>query len=310
MRFEPRGVIPPVITPLTPDGHVDVPAVGRLVQHLAARGVDGLFVLGSCGEGPTLPRAERIAAVRAFADAARDRLPILVGVPDTSTPRVLEAASDAEAAGADALAVMTPCYFLDPDERYVEAHVRAVVAATRLPVMLYNIPQLTGNRFTPSLVRELGALPNVVGIKDSSGDWPAFETVLEAANSVGIAVLQGAESLIARSVLAGAAGAIPGIANLVPRLACDLVAAARAGDETRALALQARLDRACEVYGAGFWLAGLKGALSTLGLCGPTCVAPVRPLDPAELQGVQAVVASLGLTDSVETTQGPVEVAR
>lgn len=294
-RLDLVGVIPPAITPLTPEGRVDPPGVQQLVDHLLRGGVDGIFVLGSCGEGPTLARSDRSAAIRAFVEGAAGRVPILAGIGETSTARALEAAADAEAAGADALAVMVPQYFLDDDERYVAAHVETIAAAARLPLLLYNIPQVTRNRFTPALVRRLGELPNVVGLKDSSNDWEAFMELLDAGKSVGLRVFQGAEGLVARSVLAGADGAIPGIANVVPSLSCQLVAAARAGDVERALSLQAAQDRACDVYQAGFWLAGLKGAVSSLGICGPTAGLPIRPLDDAGWIQIGALLSELGL---------------
>ncbi|MGE5619232.1 MAG: dihydrodipicolinate synthase family protein [Sphingomonadaceae bacterium] len=294
-RFDPVGVIPPAVTPLTPQGAVDPQGVQRLVDHLVHGGVDGIFVLGSCGEGPTLTRSQRSAAIRAFVNGVAGRVPILAGVGETSTARALEAVADAEEAGADALAVMVPQYFLDDDERYIAAHVEAIADASRLPILLYNIPQITRNRFTPALVRRLGELPNVVGLKDSSNDWEAFVALLDAAKSVGLRVFQGAEGLVARSIFEGADGAIPGIANVVPSISCQLVSAARKGDVERALALQARQDRACAVYEAGFWLAGLKGALSVLGICGPTAGLPIRPLDEAGWALIGGVLNELGV---------------
>ena len=290
------GVIPPAITPLTTDGRVDPVGVGRLVDHLVQGGVDGIFVLGSCGEGPTLTRAERAATIRSFVAAASGRVPILAGVGETSTARALEATADAQEAGANALAVMVPQYFIDSDDRYVAAHVEAIARNTNLPLVLYNIPQITQNRFTPALVRSLGELPNVIGLKDSSNDWEAFLELLKAGKAAGIRVLQGAEGLMARSVLAGGDGAIPGIANLVPRLSCELVAAARAGDVDRAMELQSIQDRACEVYGAGFWLSALKGAVSALGICGPTAGLPVRPLDETGWARIEVQLRELNIS--------------
>lgn len=296
LKLDLKGVIPPMITPLTPDGQIDAAGVQRLVDHVIDGGVSGLFVLGSSGEGPTLPRHERDVAVRAFVAATRGRVPILVGVGETGTARTLEAVEDAESAGADAVVVMTPLYFLDADERYVARHVHAVAATATVPLLLYNIPQVTGNRFTPALIRELGQLPNVIGLKDSSGDWDAFLAILDAAKSRDLRVFQGAEDLIARSVLAGADGSVPGLANLAPRLVCDLVAAAKDGDAARANALQQTLDRLGKLHEEGFWLAALKEAVSCLGICGPTTGLPIRPVDADGRAQIARLVSEAGLS--------------
>ncbi|MFC0526099.1 dihydrodipicolinate synthase family protein [Phytohabitans kaempferiae] len=276
-----HGVIPPVITPLTPEDEVDVEAIHRLTDHLVDAGVTGLFVLGSSGEGPALTPAQREETVRAFVKAARGRVPVLAGIGEPSVRRAVEALEVAAAAGAAAVVATAPYYFLH-DDRHVADHLVHIAGATDLPVVLYNIPPATHSVITPSILTTVvRQAPNVVAIKDSSGDWDAFQGMLEAARQLGVAVLQGAEALIGRSMLAGAAGAVPGIANLTPAVACALVRAGKDGAAETVDALQAALDRACEVYRPGYWLAGLKAAVAQRGLCTPHPARGLPRLDPA-----------------------------
>lgn len=274
-----HGVIPPVITPLTEDDEVDTESVLRLTDCLIGGGVTGLFVLGSSGEGAALTPAQRDETVRAFTKAARGRVPVLVGVGEPSAGRAVEATALAAAAGADAVVAMAPYYFVH-DAQHVADHLLHIAGATTLPVVLYNIPQATHSTITPAVLHAVASqAPNVVGIKDSSADWDAFTEILRTARQLDIAVLQGAEALIGRSVLAGASGAVAGIANLTPRLACALVRAASDGGTDEVATLQATLDRACEVFRPGFWLAGLKAAVAQRGLCGPHLTVGLPRLD-------------------------------
>lgn len=287
------GMIPPVLSPLTPEGRVDGPAIDRLAEHLISGGSDGLFVLGSCGEGPALTFDASREVVGRYVAAAAGRVPVLAGVGHVSTERTIEAAAMARDAGADVLVVMPPMYYDTGIDEPVVRHVEAVAAAVDLPIVLYNIPHLTHHPITPAVVRRLAAHEQVVGLKESSGIWDSFEPLAKAAKDGGLAVFQGAEAFIARSLAFGASGAVPGIANLVPRLAADLVAAGLAGDAERALELQERLDAACAIYRAGFWLTSLKAAVAETGLIGPTTTYALPQLDADGVVSLRAALAGV-----------------
>ncbi|MBO9626716.1 MAG: dihydrodipicolinate synthase family protein [Microbacterium sp.] len=284
-----EGTIPPVIAPLAEDRTVDVAGVRRVTEHLLAGGVDGLFVLGSCGEGPTLRRSVADALVAEYVRAADGRVPVLAGVGETSTERAIEALRAAEDAGASGIVAMAPMYFLADGDGEVIRHLEAVAAATTLPVVVYNIPHLTGHPITPAALAAVAAIDNVVALKESSGIWEIYEPLARTASASGLAVFQGAESLIARSIAAGADGAVPGIANVAPGLAVELVRAARARDAS-ADDLQARLDAVCDLYSSGFWLASLKYAVSVLGLAAPTAGAALPGLAPEGERRVRDIV--------------------
>jgi 4-hydroxy-tetrahydrodipicolinate synthase len=289
------GMIPPVLSPLTTDRRADRDGIGRLAEYLISGGADGLFVLGSCGEGPSLTSDAAREVVEQNVVAVNGRVPVLAGVGQVSTERTIEAALSARDAGADALVVMTPMYYNTEVDEPLVRHVEAVAAAVDLPIVLYNIPHLTHHPITPSAVRRLAGHEQVVALKESSGDWEIFEPLATAALQSGIAVFQGAESLIARSLAFGASGAVPGIANLVPKLASDLVAAGLSGDAVRAAELQDRLDAACVIYGAGFWLTSLKSAVAETGLIGSTASLALTPLDTESLATLRATLAAVDL---------------
>lgn len=285
------GTIPPVIAPLTDDRRVDVEGVRRLTEYLVESGVDGLFALGSSGEGPTLPRTVATELVAQYVTAAAGRVPVLAGVGESSTERTLEAVREVEGAGASGIVVMAPMYFQVEGDDPVVRHIEAVAAATTLPVVVYNIPHLTHYPITPDALTRVAAIDNVVALKESSGDWSVYEPLARAAADAGLAVFQGAEGMIARSLAAGASGSVPGIANVAPALAVELVRAGLSGDVARADELQARLDEVCALYASGFWLASLKYAVHALGLTSATAGFALPTLTADGQERVRSIVA-------------------
>jgi len=264
-QLDLSGVIVPMITPLTTGGEVDQAAIERLVTYLLASGVDGIFVLGSSGEGPWLTASQRQQVIGQTVRVAAGRVPILAGLLEPSTGRTLEAVQMAEDVGADAVVVTSPYYF-GVDAAAQIYHVETICASCALPVLLYNIPQNTHNPLTPATMRQLLEIDNLVAIKDSTGNWQHFEELLKLrASKTGLCVFQGAEKLAARAVLAGADGVVPGLGNIVPGLFSQIVASARAGDEEMTLSLQERVNSLWELHTYGFWLACLKYAASLLG---------------------------------------------
>ncbi|SDT33313.1 dihydrodipicolinate synthase family protein [Jiangella sp. DSM 45060] len=289
------GMIPPVVSPLTAEHRPDIDAVRRLAAHVVGGGATGVFVLGSCGEGPTLEPDVAAAITTAYVDAVAGAVPVLAGVGETSTERAVRAAVGLEQLGVEALVVMAPMYFDAETDGAVIRHVTAVAEATSLPLVVYNIPHLTHHPITPRALREIGAIDAVVALKESSGSWDVYAALAQTARAAGLRVFQGAEALIGRSLLAGADGAVPGIANVVPELATALVRAGLSGDAAQVGTLQARLDDVCTLYRSGFWLTSLKSALAELGITGDTAGTALPPLDPGGSDEVRRVLTTLGL---------------
>jgi 4-hydroxy-tetrahydrodipicolinate synthase len=263
--FTLSGVIPPIITPLTPTGDIDTAGLSRLVSYMIDAGVSGVFVLGSSGEGPWLTGAEREEIITAAVEAAAGRVPVLVGVIEPGPRRTAEAVRLAEGCGAAAVVVASPYYFeAGPPEQIRQ--VETVAAATRLPIVLYNIPPTTHNLLHPDTVRQLLDVEQVIGIKDSGGNMDHFIQLLALRElRPEFKVLQGAEQRVSEAMRAGADGAVPGMGNLTPGWFCELVAAANNGRFKEADAIQARINSLWPLHTHGFWLACLKYAASVLG---------------------------------------------
>ena len=233
----PHGVIPPLVTPLHPDGTIDPTGLTAVVRRVIAGGVHGLFVLGTTGEATQLSDADRRLVIDTVATAAAGRVPLFVQVTDTRLADSLALAHHAAAAGAAAVVIAAP-HFLPLTQPELVRYVDAVLAGQPLPVVLYNIPQCTGTRYEVASVRDLLGRGRVVGLKDSSRDLPYQRHLIATADAAGrpdFAVLCGSDRALFEMVRAGAAGGVSGGANLLPELLVALYDAARRGTDATAL---------------------------------------------------------------------------
>jgi 4-hydroxy-tetrahydrodipicolinate synthase len=284
------GVIPPMISPLDAAAGVDAGAVRELVEYVVAGGVSGLFVLGGCGEGAWLTAPQRRAVIEATRQAAGGRIPVLAGVMLPGTGPAVEAARQATDAGADAIVVGSPYYFgVDGDAQ--RRHVETVLRATALPALLYNIPQCTHQVLAPEVAAALAREPQVIGIKDSAGDFAAFQRYLAIRQAQpSFRVLQGNESLASASLLQGADGLVPGLANVAPALLVALREAAGKGDAPTCARLQTAVEDLVSLYEQGHWLPALKAAVAALGIGTGQPPAPLAPPGEAQRQAILAVL--------------------
>ncbi len=293
-----RGVIPPIISPLTTSGDPDVAAIDLLVEHVLRGGCSGLFVLGGCGEGAWLTGAQRGAVVRATVRAATGRAPVLVGVMLPATGPAIEAARQAADDGADALVVGSPYYFT-VDGATQRRHVEAVLTSVHLPVLLYNIPQCTHQTLSPAMVGTLARDPRVVGIKDSAGDFENFLKFLAVKQGVpGFRVLQGYEHLSAASLLQGGDGLVPGSANVAPALFVALHQAAARGDAGTCARLQVEVEDLGSLHTHGHWLPALKAACAAVGIGNGVPAAPLLPATEDQRRAITAILARHRLVSS------------
>ncbi|MDX2181736.1 MAG: dihydrodipicolinate synthase family protein [Bryobacteraceae bacterium] len=288
----PHGIIPPLVTPLTDSGTLDVSGFERLLAHVAQGGVDGVFVLGTTGEGPSLPGELKGELVRRSTGAG---LPVLVGLIEASTDDALRLADAAANAGAAAV-VLTPPFYFALTEGEVLGYLERVVPRLPLPVYLYNIPVFTKVRLEPQLVRAAAELPGVAGFKDSGGDVERLREVRRLVPE--LPVWWGPEETLIEALDAGAVGGITGGANFLPRVYVELVRAMRTGDRARVAELGAIVERVGrELYtipgrAVGF-LPGIKAALEVLGICGTTMAEPLGPLSAAERERLSSAAKSL-----------------
>jgi 4-hydroxy-tetrahydrodipicolinate synthase len=286
VALELEGILVPQITPFTREGGLDEAALPVVVEFWLRAGCAGLAPCSSTGEGPYLARGERLRVLEVVIDAVDGRVPVLAGVCAPGTREAVQLVKDAEEVGADGVLVVSP-YYYRPSEAEVEAHYRAVLGASELPVVLYNVPKFTGYSFSVELVERLAQeYSHLAGVKDSSG---LIGRIGELASRLGdrLAVMAGTGDLILPTLVAGGRGAIVAIANVAPRLCVELYQAFKAGRLDQALALQRRLLALNRVLVNRYnQVSALKAALQHLGQPAGYPRLPNLPLGPKALQEV------------------------
>lgn len=300
------GVVPPVCTPLTPDREVDTASLVRLVDHLVAGGVDGLFVLGSTSEVAYLTDRQRALVLDTVVRHVGGQLPVLAGAIDMTTPRVLDHVRALGAGGADAVVVTAPFYTrTHPAE--IARHFRLVARGSEVPVLAYDLPMAVHTKLTPELVLELAAEGVLAGLKDSSGDEGGFRRVLIGRRSgpPAFSVLTGSEVMVDAALAMGADGVVPGLGNVDPEGYVRLYRACRSGDWTLARTEQERL---CGLFGmvtaggqdrmggSSSALGAFKAALRLRGVIDcPATAEPQIPLSTEDVERVGKYLATAGL---------------
>lgn len=290
-----KGIVPPLLTPLLTPDTLDLESLERLLEHVIAGGVHGIFILGTTGEGPALGLDLSREFIARTAALVRGRIPLLVGVTHASTPDSLLLARAAADAGADAVVTAGPTYFPvgQPD---LMAWTRRYAAASPLPVFLYNMPSHAHVQFDEASVVELAASEaNVVGLKDSSGELTYLCGLVRAVPPVrpDFSLIIGPEQLMAEAVLFGVHGGVNGGANLFPKLYVDLYRAAVAGDVATMRRLHPRvIDIGYGIYGSNF-LRGIKCAAAELGLLRNVLAAPYSQIEGAERERIGEVLRKL-----------------
>jgi dihydrodipicolinate synthase/N-acetylneuraminate lyase len=299
-----RGVFPPMITPLIAPDQLDVSGLERLTEFLLAGGVNGLFVLGTTGEAPALSYRLREQVIERTCRQVAGRVPVMVGVIDTSAAEAIRLARKAADAGAN-FVVVAPPYYFPASQAEIGDYIAHVAAESPLPVMLYKAPSNVGTVLEPPTVLRLAELPNVAGLKDSGFNMIYFhKLVWMLRDRPEFTLLVGPEELTAEAVLMGGHGGMCGGANFCPKLYMDLYRAAAAGNLEEVNRLQKRVIQiSATVYNVApgepsSYLRGLKCAVSLMGLCGDTLATPVVPFSPAQREEVRRRMAAAGLLES------------
>ena len=237
------GLMPAMVTPFDERGEVDLGATEAVIERFIDAGVSGISPLGSTGEASHLTADERKRFAEEIVRIVGGRVPLVVGVGATGTRETVELARHAEEAGADAVLVVSPFYWKVGEEGLFQ-HFATVAESVDVPVVVYNLPMLTGIDLSPSLIGRLASeYPNIVGIKDTVTEYNHVVGVLQEVKPQrpDFSVLCGWEDLILPSFLAGADGSICAFANVAPDLFVGLIEAAQSGDLTRAAELHRRV---------------------------------------------------------------------
>jgi len=237
-----QGIIVPTVTPMTASEDLDLIRLRAAHDRLLAAGVHGLFVLGTTGEFYALDEAEKQTVIAETVALAAKRVPVIAGTGAETTREAIRLTKMAEREGADAVAIITP-YFVSPTQQEMFDHYRRIAENTRLPVLLYVNPSMTGGvKLDVGTVARLSEIGNIVGMKDSTGDLAVLIEIVKATKP-GFLVFQGRDTLIEPALQNGAVGAVPSMANIAPRIAVAIYEAHRRGDQAAARSAQARFSQ-------------------------------------------------------------------
>lgn len=293
--FTPKGIIIPVVTPITDEGCFDEAAYRRLIEYFCANGVHGIFPFGTTGEFYAFDNGVYRQMLRVTKDAVAGRMQIYAGANHITPQGVNELAKIAREEGADALSVLTPM-FIGQTQNELYEYFRCVAEETDLPIIVYNNKPKTNIGVAPETVVRMSEIDNIVAIKDSTGDMTNTEEYLRLTrDNPNFSVLMGRDTLIYAALCYGAAGAIASCANVAPRIAVDIYEKFHAGDAVGALEAQFLLASLRVATNIGTFPVVLKEALKMIGLdCGP-CHAPIAPLNEVERTEVRRVLASMKL---------------
>lgn len=288
-----------MVTPLKGPDALDVSGLERLVEHIVAGGVQGVFILGTSGEGPGLSYRLRREVIQRTCQQMRGRLPILVGITDTSFTEAVSMAQYAADAGAQAVVTAGP-YYLPAAQPELIDYVERLVRELPLPLFIYNMPQLTKVHFEPETLRRLTHLEKIVGLKDSSGDLGYFEKLVRLkCERPDWSVFVGPEHLLVESVQRGGDGGVNGGANFYPQLFVELFQAVKTGDAARAEKLQRRLLQLGQIYSVGRHASavvkGMKCACALLGICEDHMAEPFDRFREPEREKIRLILQSLDL---------------
>jgi len=292
IRGSIRGIIPAMVTPFNSDETLNIDALRQLTEFLIAGGVHGLFPTGSQGEFWALTPGERQRIWDVVVQTAGGRVPVYAGTGGITTREVISLNRLAERVGVSAVSVLTP-FFITPNEEELYKHYTAIADATPLPVILYTNPGRTGGvNLSVNLVTKLSEHPNIVGIKDSSGDLSQTMAYIENTDDDFI-ILLGRDTLIYAGLLHGAKGSITATANAAPELVVSIYDAFIQGNLGAALTAQQRLAPLRQAFGLGTFPVVVKEALSILGIPAGPARGPVGPMAPEQREKLVAVLTAI-----------------
>lgn len=299
-----RGVVPPVVIPDTEDHQLDIASYERHINRLIDAGVDGLFFLGSSGEVVFSTNERRLQILKEAVRIVDGRVPLIAGIIDTETERVLEIGKQTQELGVDALVATAPFYALGgPAE--VEEHFRILADELELPLFAYDIPVCVHTKLSWKMLARLGKEGVLAGVKDSSGDDGSFRYLCQENEKNGhpLSLLTGHEIVVDGAYLSGADGSVPGLANVDPYGYVRMWKAACEGDWNTVKAEQDRLNELSHIFdvttGVTGYAAGVgafKCALHLMGIFdNPQMPRPVKPLQGENVEAIRKVLNECGL---------------
>lgn len=292
-----HGIIPALVTCLTNNHKIDTAGFRKLLKHVFTGRIDGVLVCGTAGEGPLLNSSLRADVIRLVRDEVPLEMPLVVGVDGLSTVIVLEAIEDAAKLRANYVLVPPPFYMPIPEPEVTEFY-REVAEKSPIPILIYNIPQLTGIKINIECLKYLASLPNVAGIKDSSGDLTWFQRIILTCRSPKFRIFQGRTTLWYISALLGADGVMDPAVNIVPTWDSEIRRLVDLGDLAKARKIQEDLLTLASSYSEPFDYSvymGVKVALEHLGLITSTVMKPFKELEADRRERIKNTLERLSI---------------
>jgi 4-hydroxy-tetrahydrodipicolinate synthase len=290
MVFE--GVMTALVTPMR-DRSVDYDALGELIEHQIAAGIHGLVAVGTTGESATLNFNEHVQVIKHVVHRVKGRVPVIAGAGANSTAEAIELSKASEEAGADALLQVVP-YYNKPTQEGLHRHFAAVAEASRLPIILYNVPGRTACDLTNATIERLADLDNVVAVKDATGDMRRAAELI-ARVGARMSLLSGDDFTAFPLFSLGARGVISVVSNAVPARVVAMWRAVEANQWADARAIHLALLPFIDLLFRETSPSPVKAALELLGLCGPEIRLPLCPCTPALREQLKAWMEAEGV---------------
>jgi dihydrodipicolinate synthase/N-acetylneuraminate lyase len=299
-----RGIVPPLVTPLESNDQLDYEGLERLIEHVIGGGVHGVFILGTTGEFASLSYRIRRELIDLTCRQVKGRVPVLVGITDSSFSESLNIAAFAAENGADAVVLAPPFYYATSQPELC-AYVTRIMAHMPLPLFIYNMPAHTKVVFEPESVRMLSEIRGIIGMKDSSANLPYLNQVRYLLHDrPDFTFMVGPEEILSEFLLTGGHGGVNGGANLFPRLYVDMYNACMEHDfEHIALLQQKIMQVSSTVYRVGkygsSYLKGLKCALSCMGICNDFMAEPFTRFNEPEKEKIREILEMLNYHEMI-----------
>ena len=286
------GMATALVTPMTPEG-IDYDSFGRFIDFQIENGINALVAMGTTGENATIEPEDQTAVIRYTVERAAGRVPVIAGTGTNNTAHVIENTRRACDVGADAVLVVTP-YYNKATQSGLIAHFTAVADVSTVPVILYNVPGRTGCNLLPKTVAALAEHPNIVAIKEASGNMAQFMELMRLVGDK-IAVYSGEDALTVPMMSMGGQGAISVLSNVVPAMAVAMTDAAKAGNYEEAARLQLQMIPLIDALFSQVNPIPAKAAVAAMGYCQDYLRLPLTPMEEPQRANLYEQMRKLGM---------------
>jgi 4-hydroxy-tetrahydrodipicolinate synthase len=290
--FEGKGIIASMVTPFNEDETINTKSLRRLINYLINKGVHGLFVNSGAGEFASLTLPEKKKLIEITVEETGGRVPVYAGTGSITTTEAIDVAQFAETAGADAVSIIPP-YSVSPNPEEVYDFYKQLAGSTKLPVVLYNHPKMTGVTLTEDLVARLSRIDNIVGIKDSSGNFALTMSYIRHQNEH-FSVFAGIDMYIFAALASGARGSISSTAGVVPEFAVKIYDSVVRKDFATANKVQNELYPLRKAYSMASFPAVVKESLNMMGMNVGAPRKPIMPLSEEKRTELKGILQNMG----------------